>query len=484
VDYISSATAHAPTAEQPRDRRRWLALVVLCLAQFMVILDITVVNVALPVIGEQLALDRAELTWVVTAYTLCFGGLMLLGGRLADTLGRRRTFLVGLGLFTLASLGSGLAADGTALVIARAAQGVGAALLSPSALSIITTTFHGPDRNRALGVWAAIGGSGAAIGVLLGGALVSGPGWPWVFFLNLPVGVAVAMATPLVIRAGRPREAAGRVDLAGALVITTAVALLIFGLVEAGDAGWSTAPTLAPLAAGLALLGVFARIERAVRSPLVRLEALTRRPVVAGMLTMLAASALLLSAFFLSSLYLQRVLGSTALATGLSFLPIALAIILGAQVSAATLGRLGPRAIAAAGFALAAAGTGLLARLPADGHVLVDVLPGFGLAAVGLGATFVAATTTAMTHVEPSQAGMTSGLINTSHELGAALGVALVSTIAGASIDAGATGPVPVDGFGNAFLASALVAALMATTALWLLPAGRPPAAHGPAFAH
>src|SRR5215217_962489 len=270
------------------DPRRWQALVLLCLAQFMVILDITVVNVALPAIGADLSLDRAALTWVVTAYTLCYGGLMLLGGRLADLLGRRRMFLAGLATFTLASLGAGLAGDGTVLVAARALQGVGAALLSPAALSIITTTFQGRERYRALGVWAALGGAGAAVGVLLGGTLTSGPGWPWVFFVNVPVGVLVAAAVPATV-ATSPRSSAQGVDVPGAVAITAGV--------------------------GLLLLGGFVALERTVAAPLVDLRLLASRPVAAGYGVMLAASGLLISGFFLNSLLLQRVMGLTALGT-------------------------------------------------------------------------------------------------------------------------------------------------------------------------
>jgi MFS family permease len=247
---------HAPSPPAPGpDPRRWWALVLLCLAQFMVILDITVVNVALPTIGSDLQLDRAWLTWVVTAYTLCFGGLLLLGGRLADTLCRRRTFLAGLGLFTAASLASGLAQGGTALVAARAGQGVGAALLSPAALAIITTTFQGAERNRALGTWAAIAGAGAAVGVLAGGLLVEYASWRWVFYINLPVGILVAAAVPALIAAVRPGHRAARLDLLGALAGTLATAAVIYGLVAAGSQGWGATTTLLPLATGLVLAG-------------------------------------------------------------------------------------------------------------------------------------------------------------------------------------------------------------------------------------
>jgi EmrB/QacA subfamily drug resistance transporter len=467
------------------DPRRWWALVLLCLAQFMVILDITVVNVALPTIGTDLHLDRAPLTWVVTAYTLFFGGLLLLGGRLADVLGRRRTFLAGLGVFTVASLASGLAETGTVLVAARAGQGVGAALLSPAALAIITTTFHGTERNRALGVWAAIAGAGAAVGVLAGGVLVEYASWRWVFFINLPIGVAVAAATPAVVAAARPYATSRRVDLPGALAATTATGLVIYGLVKAGSDGWGAIATVAPLAAGLVLAGVLVAIERIASQPLVPLGLLTRRPLLAGQLVMLATSGLLLATYFLASLYLQRVLGYTALDTGLVFLPAALLTIVGSHLGAHAISRLGPRPVVAAGFTLAAAGALLLSRLPADASVLVDLLPGLLLATAGLGAGFVVAATTAMAHVDQAQAGLASGLLNTGHELGASLGVALVSAIAGASVTGEfLVGRPGVGGFDRAFLACAVVAAVAAAAAPWLLPPGRPPATDRPVFAH
>jgi MFS family permease len=339
----STASVHADAPHPPGlDPRRWWALVLLALAQFMVILDITVVNVALPSIGADLHLDRASLTWMVTAYTLCFGGLMLLGGRLADTLGRRRMFLTGLGLFTVASLASGLAQAGTILVAARAAQGIGAALLSPAALAILTTTFHGPERNRALGVWAAIAGAGAAVGVLAGGLLVEYASWRWVFFINLPVGIAVAATVPAVVAAIRPARPARRVDLPGALTGTLATAAVIYGLVTAGSDGWGATTTLLPLAIGLVLAGVFAAVQRVTREPLVPLGLLARRPLFAGQLVMLATSGLLLATYFLASLYLQRLLGHTALDTGLVFLPAALATIAVSHLAAHAVSHLGP----------------------------------------------------------------------------------------------------------------------------------------------
>jgi EmrB/QacA subfamily drug resistance transporter len=473
----------SPPALEPR---RWWALVLLCLAQFMVILDITVVNIALPSIGADLYLDRASLTWVVTAYTLWFGGLMLLGGRLADTLGRRRMFLAGLGLFTVASLASGLSQTGTVLVAARALQGAGAALLSPAALAIITTIFQGPERNRALGIWAAIAGAGAAVGVLAGGLLVEYASWRWVFFINLPVGIGVPAAVSVVVAASRPTRPIRRMDLPGALTGTLATAAVIYGLVTAGSDGWgaTTTTTLLPLAVGLVLAGVFVAIERRTREPLVPLGLLGRRPLVAGQLVMLATSGLLLATYFLASLYLQRLLGYTALDTGLVFLPAALATIAGSQLAARTIGPLGPRPVAAAGFTLAAVGALLLSRMPADAAVLVDLLPGLLLATAGLGAGFVVATTTAMAYVDHDEAGLTSGLLNTAHELGASLGVAVVSAIAAASLTSDPlAGPPLVGGFDRAFLACALLAAAAAAAAPWLLPPG-PPASDGSLFTH
>jgi EmrB/QacA subfamily drug resistance transporter len=482
----ASSTRGGQRAPHPSglDPGRWWALVLLCLAQFMVILDITVVNVALPTIGGDLGLDRASLTWVVTTYTLCLGGLLLLGGRLADTLGRRRTFLAGLGLFTIASLASGLAQAGAVLIAARAGQGIGAALLSPAALAIITTTFHGQERNRALGVWAAIAGAGAAVGVLAGGLLVEYASWRWVFFLNLPVGILVAAATPAVVPAARPGRPAHQIDLPGALAGTLATAAVIYGLVKAGGDGWDAATTLVPLAAGLMLAGGFVAIERVASQPLVPLRMLARRPLLAGQVAMLATSGLLLAIYFLSSLYLQRGLGSTALDTGLVFLPAALITIASSHLGARAVGRLGPRPVAAVGFGLTATGALLLSRLPAHAAVLVDLLPGLLLATAGLGAGFVVATTTAMAHVDQAQAGLASGLLNTGHELGASLGVAVVSTVASASIGGGPLHGPPVGGFDRAFLACAVVAALAALTVPWLLPPGRPPATDRPAFAH
>ncbi|MET7403911.1 MFS transporter, partial [Dactylosporangium sp. NPDC005572] len=337
-----TVTVH--TAAPPASR--WLVLGLLGAGQFMLILDVTVVNVALPHISADLRLDRAALTWVVTAYTLMFGGLMLLGGRLADLLTARRTLLAGLAVFTAASLVSGAAGSATTLLAGRALQGVGAALLSPAALSIVTTTFSGTERHRALGVWAALGGSGSAIGVLLGGLLTAGPGWRWIFFVNLPVGAAVLVALPVLMRgwpAARRRE---RLDLPGAVLVTAATAAAIYGLTNAGDDGWTGTATLGPLGAAVLLGAGFVALERRLRAPLVDPRLLAHRPMAAGALLMLVATALLVGGFFVGSFWLQHGRGYGALATGLAFVPVAVATVLGAHLASRAVGRTGGRAVA------------------------------------------------------------------------------------------------------------------------------------------
>jgi EmrB/QacA subfamily drug resistance transporter len=444
-------------------------LVLLCFAQFMLIVDITVVQVALPSIGGELGLDREALTWVVTTYTLCFGGLMVLGGRLADALGARRTLLVGLTLFTAASLVCALASSGTVLILGRALQGVGAALLSPAALAILTSTFHGQRRNQALGVWAAIGGTGAALGVLLGGVLTESLGWAWAFFVNVPIGLLVGILVPVLIRSAPARKE--RLDLPGALAITLATALLIYGLVTAGENGWAAAGTLLPLTGAALLYVAFVLIERSVQAPLMRAATLARRPVISGMFVMLVATGLMLGLFFLSSFYLQQVLGFSALETGLTFLPVAIAITLGAQLGAHLIGKIGGRPVAVAAFVLTAVGAVLMTRVSPDVSAYTTLLPGFILAALGIGPAFVTATTTTMANIPPDETGVASGVINTFHELGGSIGVAVVSTVAAAGL---ASGSASTDGFISGFVLCAIVAGTASLIALRLVPAGKP----------
>ncbi|MBT2420180.1 MFS transporter [Streptomyces sp. ISL-22] len=469
-------THPAPAPEhhhQRPDPRRWAALALVCLAQFMLILDVTVVNVALPDMAADLDLGRATLTWVVTAYTLCFGGLMLLGGRLADALGARRTLLAGLSLFTAASLVTGLAAGAPALLGGRIAQGVGAALLSPAALSIVTTTFHGQERTKALGVWAAIGGSGAAAGVLIGGALTDGAGWQWVFYVNVPVGLLVLAAVPAFVAARAPRPA--RLDVPGALLVTAGTGALIYGLVAAGDSGWADPATLASLAGAVVAYALFALVERASRAPLMDLRMFTRRPVLAGAFLMLVATALLIAYFFLGSVYLQHIRGFSPLKTGLVFLPVAVATGVGAHLGSRLVGTVGSRTTAVAAMAVAAAGTVPLTRLSDTGSVYGGLLPGFVLASLGLGAAFVTATTTALAMVGHREAGLASGVVNTFHEVGGSIGVAVVSTVAASGFERGTVG-----GFTEAFTVCAVAAGVSAAVALGLVPRGRPQLTGGP----
>ncbi|MGW5862813.1 DHA2 family efflux MFS transporter permease subunit [Streptomyces sp. NPDC055239] len=467
------ATAPHTAAPPPAGPRPWLALALLCLAQFMLVLDVTVVNVALPSMAADLHLDRTALTWVVTTYTLCFGGLMLLGGRLADVLGARRTLLAGLALFTVASLVTGLASGPSTLLAGRTAQGVGAALLSPAALAIVTTTFHGRDRHRALGVWAAIGGAGAAIGVVLGGVLTDGPGWEWIFYVNVPIGAALFLALPAVVPARAPRPA--RLDIPGALLVTAGTGSLIYGLVAAGDTGWSDARTLVPVAVAAVAYGAFVAVERAQRTPLIDLAVLRRRPVVAGSYLMLVATALLISLFFLGSVFLQEVRGYSALRTGVLFLPVAVATGVGAHLGGRFVGKLGARPTAAVGLALAGLGTGLLTGAGPDGNAWTTVAPGMSVAAIGLGSVFVAATTTALGFIAHEEAGVASGVVNTFHEVGGSVGVAVVSTVAAAGIEGGTSG-----GFTDAFTVCAVAAVVSAAATFALVPRGKPQLTGGP----
>ncbi len=467
----TTATARGGTDAPPS--RRWLALGLLSLAQLMLLLDVTVVNVALPAIGAHLHLDRPTLTWVLTGYTLAFGGLMLLGGRLADLLGARRVMLTGLAVFTGASLLSGLATNSAMLLDGRAAQGIGAALLSPSALSLVTTTFTGSERTKALGIWAAIGGAGSAIGVLAGGVLTSTAGWRWIFFINVPVGVLVLAVLPALVAGGRTRTGSGMVDVPGALAVTAATGTAIYGLISAGSHGWLTARTLIPLGTAIVLYAVFAVIEHTVAAPLMDQRMLARRPVAAGAFLMLAGTGLLVGAFFLGSFYLQQHQDYSALHTGLLFLPVVAAIIAGAQAASYAVGHLDGRVLASSAFALAAAG----AAVSAHWLGTITLVTGMSIAAVGIGAILVTATTTALARIGEHEAGVGSGIVNTFHELGGAIGVAAVSSIAAPSLLATA---VSTAGFTRAFTFNAITALAATVLAAGVVPAGKAPASATP----
>lgn len=469
------AATPSPATPSPH---RWTVLVLLTLAQFMLIIDTTVVQVALPSIGAELQLDREALTWVVTTYTLTFGSLMVLGGRLADTFGAQRMLVTGLILFTVASLACGLAANGDLLIAGRAGQGVGAALMSPSALAIILANFHGRERHRALGVWAGVGGMGAAAGVLLSGLLTAGPGWEWAFLVNVPVGLVVLAAVPAVVDTDITR-ARQRVDLPGALLVTAATALLLYGLTSAGDTGWTGRATVVALGAAVALYAVFLTTERHVTRPLVRPAMLAHRPVISGVVLMLLGTGLMFGLFFLTSLYLQHTLRFSALRTGLLFLPVAVAVTVGAQVSGRLISRVGGRVVASVGFAMTATGTLLLTQLSPTGNVHTGLLPGLVLAALGIGPIFVTATTTTLANVPAGEAGVASGVVNTAHELGGGIGVAVISTVAASSL----TG-IGMNGFTTGFAVSAAVAAVALVVSACLVPPGKPAGAAGHGHGH
>lgn len=455
-------------AGPPPDPRRWRALAVLAVAQFMLILDITVVTVALPDIGGDLELSRAATTWVVTAYTLMFGGLMIFGGRAADLFGARRMAMIGLTVFTTSSLVAGLAVNASMLVGGRVGQGIGAALLSPAAMAIVTTIFHGPERNRALGVWGALGGTGAAAGVLAGGLLTAGPGWTWIFFVNVPVGIALLAAIPRVVPL-RPAQRGRRIDVLGALLVTAATGAAIYGLISAGDHGWADPLTLGPLAIAVLLAVAFVAVERTIVEPLLDPRLLTRRPIIAGAVLMLVATGLLITGFFLGSFYLQQGQGNSALVTGLLFVPIAVGTIIGAHNAGRLIGKFGYRPVGVVGLVVAAAG----AAVPALWHGPTALIFGLTVAAAGQGAVIVTATTTALANVDHAHAGVTSGLVSTFHEVGSALGVAVMSTIAAVSLRSGGS---DTSGFTDAFTVSAILALVVAAAAMVLVPSGKPPA--------
>lgn len=436
-------------------RRDALALVVLALAQAMLVLDVTVVNVALPVMSAELGLPRDVAGWAVAAYAVPFGGLLLLGGRLADVVGTRRMLLAGLLVFTVASLAAGLAAGAAWLLIARALQGVGAALLSPAALATLLHRFDGAARHRALAVWGAVGGGGAAVGVLLGGLLTGGPGWRWIFLVNVPVGVLVAVAVVTLAIAPRVAARRERLDVAGALLATAGIGSLVAAL-SATVTGDVVLPVgLAAL--GVALLAAFVAVERRTPHPLVRLGLVRSRPVATGSVLMLVATGLLVGGLFMFSFELQAGAGWSPVATGLAFLPISIAIIAGAHTAGRLVGRLGPRLLGSIALLIAASGLGVVAAATTGEWPEVVAIAGMALAALGLGGAFVCASTTALGTVDHAEAGAASGLLNSFHELGSAAGVAGLGAIAAAGIGAGFAAAA-----GAAAVAAVLAVALIA----------------------
>lgn len=455
-------------------RASWPTLAVLCAAQFMLILDITVVNVALPPIQRDIDLAIADLPWIVTAYTLAFGGLILLGGRVGDVVGRRQAFVAGLTLFTVASLGAALATDPGILITARAAQGVGAALLSPSALALVTTIFpEGSLRHRALAVWAAVAAAGGAVGVLAGGALTQAFGWRAIFLVNVPVGVILTVGVLRLVPATRP-VGRQRLDLPGALLATGSLVALIYALGRAESAGWTSPRTLGLFGLALAGLVTFAIVQRHARDPLVPLSVFRRRPTVTALGLMILGMGPVFSGFYFSSLYLQEVLGHSAIRTGVEFLPVAIAIVVAAQAGGHLMSRLGAKPVIAAGLTVAAAGALLLTRLSPDGTYAADVLPGFVLLGSGGGLAAAGVMITAMSGAGDHDAGLISGLTNTAHELSIALTLPVLATIAAGRIAtagpaAGVDATRLTDGISGAFGGAAVLALAGTALALTLL---------------
>jgi EmrB/QacA subfamily drug resistance transporter len=417
------------TLDTPRAKN--LALLLLAMTQFVLVIDASIVNVALPSIGRALSFSQADLSWVVNAYTLTFGGFLLLGGRLADLMGRRRMFMVGLVLFSLASLLGGLAQSEGWLIAARGAQGLGGAIVSPAALSIITTTFaDGEERNRALGVWGAVAGAGGAAGVLLGGVLTSGLSWRWVLFVNVPIGLACTLLAPRVLRESHAEAETRSFDLPGAVTVTAGLALLVYALVDAVNVGWGSTATLGKIAGAVALLAVFLAIETRQRAPLMPFSIFRQRTLRGADTVALLIGMSLFSMFFFVSLYMQEVLHYSALKTGLCYLPLAVGIIASAAGASVAVTRFGFKPILLSGLLLIAGGLFWFSKVRAGGSFAGDVLGPSLLAAFGLGLSFVPVTIAAVSGITPHEAGLASGLVNTSQQVGGALGLAILATIA------------------------------------------------------
>jgi len=455
--------------------RKWLALVLLAAAQFVVVLDASIVNVALPSIGKALDFSQDNLSWVVNAYTLTFGGFLLLGGRMADLLGRRRMFVAGLILFAGASLAGGLAQSDIWLISARAVQGLGAALLSPAALSLVTVIFaEGAERNKALGVWGAVAGSGGAAGVLLGGMLTQWAGWEWVLFVNVPIGLAAAFFAPRLLPESR-NAGARHFDIAGAVTVTAGLSLLVYTLVNANEAGWSSAETLILLAVAAVLIASFVLIEVRTKAPLVPFPGIFRIRTIRGInITGLLIAMALFSMFFFISLYMQQVLGYDALQAGVAYLPLAVGIIISAGLASNLTTKLGVKPVLVLGLLLTAVGLFWFAQISPDGTYVGDILFPALVSAFGLGFAFVPMTIAAVAGVEPHEAGLASGMINTSQQVGGALGLAILAAVANSRTDsvveAGSSLPVALtEGFQTALMVGSAFAVLGAVLALLLV---------------
>ncbi len=453
------------------DPRRWKALAVLGVAYLMVVLDVSIVNVALPSIQTDLDFAPEDLQWVVSAYALTFGGFLLLGGRMGDLRGRRRLFMAGLLLFSIFSLLCGLSQTSGMLIAARALQGAAAAVLAPSVFSITAVTFaEGSERNKALGILGGIAGSGAAIGVLLGGVLTEYVGWQWIFFVNVPIGLAALFFVPRFVRESRADGMARHFDVAGAITVTASLMLFVYGLTQSNNVGWGSAQTIGVLIASAVLMIAFLVIESRSKSPLVPLSIFRRRTVAGANIVGLILGTMVFGMFFLLSLYMQQVLGFSALKTGVGYLAVALTAIVASGLAQALVTRVGVKPILASGMVLLGAGLAWFSQVSVDGTYVQDLLPGFILVGVGLGFSFVPVSIAALAGATGAQAGLQSGLINTAQQIGGALGLALLTTVSTTRTENlladGIPAPVALtDGFSLAFWVGAgfAVIGLLAT---------------------
>jgi EmrB/QacA subfamily drug resistance transporter len=456
------------------DRRKWLALALLSVVQFMVVLDIAIVNVALPSIQVDLGFSQENLQWVISAYALVFGGFLLLGGRSADLLGRRRIFFGGLIVFSAASLLAGLAWSEGSLIGARALQGLGAAIITPAALSILSTTFsEGKERNVALGVWGAVGGFGAAAGVLLGGILTDALSWEWIFFVNVPVGVLAMIFTPILLTESRDTSVRS-FDVPGGVLVTAGLSTLVYSITQAGSDGWLAPTTVGFFVGSLVLLAAFVGWELRHPEPLMRFGLLRTKTVAGANVAGFILGTALFSMFLMLTLYMQTVLGYSAMKTGVAYLAVAGTAILWSAVAAQLVTRIGVKPVLVAGMTFLTAGLVFFTQVSVGGSYLTDLLPGFLLIGVGIGFSFVPITIAALAGVQSAEAGLASGLINTSQQIGGALGIAALSTIATTrtedAVSVGTAAPFAlVDGFTGAFIAGAIIAGIGIVAALTLI---------------
>ena len=454
--------------------RKWFALALLCAVQFMVVLDIAIVNVALPSIQVDLGFSQENLQWVISAYALLFGGFLLLGGRAADLLGRRRVFVAGTILFTVASLLAGLAWSEATLIGARALQGLGAAIITPAALSILMTMFaEGRERNAALGAWGGVGAFGAVAGVLLGGILTDVLSWEWIFFINVPVGLAALALTPVLLSESRDLKARS-FDLPGATLVTGGLVVLVYAITQASDYGWGSAETIGFFAAATALLGAFLAWEARAAEPLMPFSIFRLRTLTGANIAGLILGTAVFAMFLMLTLYMQQVLGYSPLKTGIAYLAVAGTAIIWSGVAAQLVNRVGVKPVLVAGMATLTAGLVYFSQVSVGGSYVADLLPGFLLIAIGLGFSFVPISIAALAGVRASEAGLASGLINTSQQIGGALGVAILSTLATSrandGVAAGHALPVALtDGFQIAFIAGAAIAVMGVVVSLFVV---------------